>query len=544
MTTDAKRDEAAGSPGVITEVAGNGNGATSAAAGSDRLKVLLVDDHVPVLRFLSLAFSSKGCDVITAGTAEEALELIGKQPCDLVVSDIKMPGLSGLDVLQAIKGRQPETPVVLITGAPTVDTAVFGLRHQAFDYLTKPFSADEVPQLIERVRRDRESRRRQEQHPAATVLTEELARRQTGVEGLSQIGVIALQGLDTAVFAEKVLELALESLGVRAAVITLCDEEGHLTSSLKGDPGLAARLATLSRSALGAPDKLSEDHTVVLSGPQDPFVAVGAPIPGPDKLLGMFCLGRPETRELLSDELQLVVAYARTIGLSVQRIVLRESVEQNLIDTISSFVNALESKDVYLKGHSARVSLYAGEIAKSMGLSRTQVAIARRVGILHDLGKIVVMDSILQKPGRLTPEEFALMKSHPLNAAKILKPLRFLSEEIEGIKRHHERFDGKGYPDGLKGTDIPLSARIVTAADSFDAMTSQRPYRDALPLDAALAELGRHTGAQFDPAVIEAFARVPLAQLAAINRFENAAAPPAGELTGTNGAGRPAGVAQ
>src|SRR6266545_5020325 len=122
---------------------------TSDDSGVDSLRVLVVDDHAPVLRFLAVAFSSNGCLITAASTAEEALELIAQQPFDLVVSDIKMPGLSGLDVLQAVKGQQPRTPVVLITGVPTVDSAVFGIRHQAFDYLTKPFSVDEVQNLLE-----------------------------------------------------------------------------------------------------------------------------------------------------------------------------------------------------------------------------------------------------------------------------------------------------------------------------------------------------------------------------------------------------------
>ena len=164
---------------------------------------------------------------------------------------------------------------------------------------------------------------------------------------------------------------------------------------------------------------------------------------------------RGEGTEVLADEKDFLVAYARTVGVAIQQIVLGENLEENLIDTIAAFVNALESKDPYLKGHSARVSLYAGEIARALGLSTAQVGLIRRAGILHDLGKLVVMDSILQKPARLTPEEVVLMQGHPVNAAKILKPLRFLAEEAEAIKRHHERFDGNGYPDGLTGRANP-----------------------------------------------------------------------------------------
>src|SRR5438128_6173559 len=183
------------------------------STGREVVKVLLVDDHAPVLRFLALAFKSNGCVVSTAASAEEAFDLLSVQPFDLVVSDIKMPGLSGLDVLRAVKGRQPGTPVVLITGMPSVDSAVFGLRNQAFDYLTKPFSVEDVHQLLQRVRDDRRPR------PPANVPAPgaDAARRQAAVEGLSRLGDLALQGLDPTAFLEQALDQALASLGGEAA---------------------------------------------------------------------------------------------------------------------------------------------------------------------------------------------------------------------------------------------------------------------------------------------------------------------------------------
>ena len=138
--------------------------------------------------------------------------------------------------------------------------------------------------------------------------------------------------------------------------------------------------------------------------------------------------------------------------------------------------------------------------------------------MLHDLGKLSIMDTILRKPDRLTPDEFAIIKSHPTVGAKILEPLRFLSRETCAVRHHHERFDGTGYPDGLRGEDIPLDARVVTVADVFDAITSNRPYRTALPLDAAREEIARGCGTHFDPIVAEAFLRIPLAKLEEITR--------------------------
>src|SRR5439155_25982901 len=217
------------------------------SAGREVLRVLLVDDHAPVLRFLALAFKSNGCVVSTAASAEEAFDLLTQQPFDLVVSDIKMPGLSGLDVLRAVKGRQPGTPVVLITGMPSVDSAVFGLRNQAFDYLTKPFSVEDVHQLLQRVRDERRPR------PTASAPSPaaDSARRQAAVEGLSRLGDLALQGLDPTAFLEQALARAMESLGGDAACLLLEDAPGAPPWSEKGDPSLAARVRTRAEGWLG-----------------------------------------------------------------------------------------------------------------------------------------------------------------------------------------------------------------------------------------------------------------------------------------------------
>src|SRR5262244_1572634 len=185
------------------------------SAPAERLRVLLVDDNASVLRFLASAFSSNGCQITTASTAEQALEQLNDDPYDLVVSDIKMPGLSGLDLLRAVKGKQPGTPVVLITGNPSVNSAVFGLRHGAYDYLPKPFSIREIQQLLARVRSDRQRWDGQVSLPAG--LTEELARRQRGVEVRFRIGDLALQGLETSAFVDEVLSLVVQSINSDAA---------------------------------------------------------------------------------------------------------------------------------------------------------------------------------------------------------------------------------------------------------------------------------------------------------------------------------------
>jgi response regulator RpfG family c-di-GMP phosphodiesterase len=484
-------------------------------ADPEVLRVLLVDDDDSVLRFLVSAFTSNHCQAKTASTAEQALDLLGDDPYDLVVSDIKMPGLSGLDLLRAIKGRQPGTPVVLITGVPSVNSAVFGLRHGAYDYLPKPFSVTEVKELIQRLRRDRAEGN--VNYPAG--LSEELARRQGGVEVLAGIGELALQGLEPALFVEKVLEKTLRSLRCDGAVILLCDQDGKFNASRTGAPELVNQLLTLLHANFGDVVKSGGRETFTLTKRDHGFEALAALIPGVGNAMGILCMARDARNgAFLPDEKALLLGYAQTTAIALQKFVLREHLEKNLVDTIASFVIALESKDPYLKGHSARVSLYTGEIASVMALPPSDVVLFSRAGMLHDLGKLVIMDNILLKPRQLTEEEFELIRSHPVVGDKILKPLRFLSCEARAVRHHHERYDGKGYPDALTGEDIPLIARVVTVADAFDAMTSDRPYRAKRPVEAAVAEVIRGARTQFDPLVAEAFVTIPIARLAEISR--------------------------
>jgi diguanylate cyclase (GGDEF)-like protein/putative nucleotidyltransferase with HDIG domain len=181
----------------------------------------------------------------------------------------------------------------------------------------------------------------------------------------------------------------------------------------------------------------------------------------------------------------------------------------SLLDTVTALANSVDAKDHYTQFHSQTVSRYAARIARQLGLSNLVIEEIRLGGILHDIGKIHVPEAVLNKPGRLTPEEYELMKSHPVWGAKILEPLKVKAiERIRGmVRHHHEMVDGTGYPDGLKGDHIPLAARIITVADCFDTMVSERAYKRARTLNEAMDELNRCRGTQFDPEIVEAFLR-------------------------------------
>jgi HD-GYP domain-containing protein (c-di-GMP phosphodiesterase class II) len=173
--------------------------------------------------------------------------------------------------------------------------------------------------------------------------------------------------------------------------------------------------------------------------------------------------------------------------------------------TIAALCQAVETKDYYTRGHSERVSRGSAMIAQAIGMPPSRVGAIRYAGMLHDVGKLGVPTAVLQKTGRLTDDEYAAIQLHPMRGLDIVRDIGFLDEALAGIMHHHERIDGKGYPMGLAGDEIPEFARVLAVADAFDAMTSNRAYRGARPVSAAIAELRKCAGEQFDPAFVDAF---------------------------------------
>lgn len=176
-----------------------------------------------------------------------------------------------------------------------------------------------------------------------------------------------------------------------------------------------------------------------------------------------------------------------------------------LLEALKAIIYGLEEKDNYTHGHSIRVTEYAVILAEALNLDEQSIREVELCGLFHDIGKIGIPDSVLLKPARLSKAEFEIMKSHPVRSAKIIEKIKSLHNLIPGIKHHHERYDGLGYPEGLVGEEIPLYARIILIADTYDAMTSTRPYRLALGKEVAFEELRKCAGTQFDPKLVEVF---------------------------------------
>jgi HD-GYP domain-containing protein (c-di-GMP phosphodiesterase class II) len=210
------------------------------------------------------------------------------------------------------------------------------------------------------------------------------------------------------------------------------------------------------------------------------------------------------------DEIALLGSNFNDMAANIEALVrkLKKALRQNqelFLETIRTLAAAIDAKDPYTHGHSERVSSYSMAISRHLELNQEEVFRVHIAAILHDVGKLGVRESILNKPGGLSDEEFEVMRQHPSIGAQIMSPIRMLKDIIPGIRNHHETWDGTGYPDSLEGEQIPMVARIIGVADTFDAMTTNRPYQQAMTLDYVLAKMRSMSGSRFDPVVVEAF---------------------------------------
>jgi putative nucleotidyltransferase with HDIG domain len=207
-------------------------------------------------------------------------------------------------------------------------------------------------------------------------------------------------------------------------------------------------------------------------------------------------------------EMKLLYIFASQVAVSLENVRLHENLKEKLLNAVSTLAMALEAKDAYTRGHSQRVSHYAAQIAREMGLEEREIEAIRLAGILHDIGKIGVRDEILHKAGKLSEEEWKQVRKHPEISVSILSRIPDLKGIIRIIRHHHEHYDGNGYPSGLKGEEIPLGARILAVTDMLDALISDRPYREKITFAEAVEEVRKVSGTQLDPRVVEALEEI------------------------------------
>jgi putative nucleotidyltransferase with HDIG domain len=337
-----------------------------------REKILIADDEADIRELLGDFLEEEGYECILASNAYDALEkykITGK--VDLVMSDIQMPGKTGLELLSDVKEIDEDVAVVMISAVKDIESAIAAMEKGAYHYVAKPFK-------------------------------------------LAEVAIVARNAIDKR-------KLILEN----------------------------------------------KEH---------------------------------------QKELERMVA-ERTAELKNAL----EALDKTYIFTLRAMVTALDTRDEETQGHSLRVVQYSLILAELMGWgNQDQLKILEYGALLHDIGKIGIPDAILKKPGKLTKEEWDVMKTHPEVGYKILHRIEFLEEAAQFVLNHHERFNGSGYPAGLKGKDIPITSRIFAVVDTVDAMTTARPYREALSFEEAVNEIKKCSGIQFDPQIVDIFLSVGL----------------------------------
>jgi putative nucleotidyltransferase with HDIG domain len=347
-----------------------------AELGSER--ILVVDDEAIIRETVAEYLRAHGFDCVSAGSGEQALQELNNQHFALLIADIRMPGYTGLQLLNYVAANCGHLAVIMITAVADVQTAVDSMKLGACDYITKPFD----------------------------------------------------------------LDLVVDS--VKKAL--------HQRSQLLRDHQIATNLQRALKSKTFALHSALED-------------------------------------------LQL-----------------------HRDTTLAALVRALDAREHETGCHSSRVQAYALTLAEQLGFKEDRWANLARGALLHDIGKIGVPDQILLKKGKLTDDEWAQIKKHPFIGYEIVKGISFLDGASSLIISHHERFDGRGYPDGLKGENVPMEARLFAVIDTYDAMTSDRPYRKALTSELARDEIIRCSGSQFDPRIVESFLDIPQSALDEISK--------------------------
>jgi putative nucleotidyltransferase with HDIG domain len=460
----------------------------------DAPRLLVVEDDTMVRDFCRRVLRMHGYLVMTAENGRKALNLLAEERFDLVLTDLQMPEVPGLQLLEHMRHNYPDTDAIVFTAYATVDTARDALRLGAFDYLTKPVSVEDLERTVRKCLEMRVIRREKER------LSELVA--------MYEFSQTIASTLDTETQIDQILKLLNQRFAPRDVSISLVEAENKQLVLL-GQTGLQ-----VLQSSCDVPSErvdqtliaLHEDLIGASSDSNNTGYLVNQVLRTHDRPIGVLRMTRrPEQPEFDKDERRLLAVFASQIAASLDNAQLYQQLKEQHLQTVTALANAIEARDMYTRGHSEQVMRYAVRMMEVLGATPAQVELMRYAGLLHDIGKIGIRDQVLLKPGALSEEEYVVMKQHPVIGASIVGGIRSLHEALPIIRSHHERIDGRGYPDGLRDDEISLEARVLAIADSFEAMTSDRAYRKGMPVEVALQTLVKGRGVQWDAQLVDIF---------------------------------------
>ncbi|MBI5681939.1 MAG: response regulator [Deltaproteobacteria bacterium] len=489
--------------------------------------ILVIDDDIPIQNLLHDFLSESGYNVITSSNPQTALEKLKETSVDLIITDLMMPGMNGMDLLKAVRFCSPNIPVVMITAYQSVDTAVKATKEGASDFISKPFSLEQIKFVVKKAMEDGKLRKQQKRRStdktkeAETIgfMSQNLQEKIRELSALYTISETLHYPLTMVELFEKVVELASSITESEKAGVWLFDRENkELTlKATKGmemllgrsfpvvDAGLVGEVFTEKRYCL------SQDHKTCMCGTsridfKHPFLGVPILI-GKEIFAALHLCQKIGGTHFSSNDVSIMTSLAEKASIKIENLALYEQLIDNIMYSISSLIKATDARDNYTMNHCKRVTMYAVKLAKALRCSADIIDTLNLAGPIHDVGKIGVRDNILLKQGGLDKTERDVMKTHATIGDDIVMSLNLGPEGKAVVRNHHERFDGDGYPDGLKGAAIPLIARIFAIADTYDAMTSNRPYRTARSHEETIAELLRCRGTQYDGDVVDIFVK-------------------------------------
>lgn len=488
----------------------------SVLSSQDEYLIMCVDDDEDFLRSLeaflprrlTAALPRFGLDFDFFTDSREALaavEELSDRQLAVVISDQVMPRMEGIELLSRVKALCPDARRVLLTGQAGLDSAVAAINSQVLDkYFFKPVEdPEDFSNNVQLLLRDYCLRMRADAQRERLMAQFEYVRAISGAQNVDSALALTVQFLHEQVCPRSIVFLLAEEdqLVVRAGHNLPADLT--VGAPVGAEDGICKWMLQQRRPVLAA---RAEELPCQITEPFVSLPVMAAPLVWGDAALGVvLATGRCSARPFSRSERMLISFIVDAASVTVGGLRDRAAIERHYVATMSSLMETVEAKDGYTRGHTDRVTDLAIGLAKAVGATGDLLASIRHAASLHDIGKIAVPDKIIFKPSSLDSAEFAVMKEHPERGDRILQHLRFLDSARRIIRSHHERYDGKGYPDGLQGEDIPLGARILAIADSYDAMTSARPYREAMRPADALVEIEINAGKQFDPKLAQAF---------------------------------------
>jgi len=460
--------------------------------------ILIVDDEEYICNIIRESLGNDRFNVWAMTDPKAALEFIREHPLDLVLTDLVMGEYSGVQIIDEVKRHHSDAIVILMTAHPTVQTAISVLKKGCYDFMVKPFKLEQLKAAIKRGLEHQRVRRENLSLQGQVEFLKIINATEVGLE-IDKFLELVAQSCRRELTAESVgiIQIDPDSREIIRKVTALT--ESKYRAEVVNEETLNRFVYTQSTEPYIFSEEIKTDDAQVSTR-----TFFSSPIFVRRKLYGVInVVVESRFPNITPGKMNILTILTNTTASAIANHQLLNDLQRSYLQAIRGLANAIEARDPYTAGHTDRVSRLAELVARHLNWDEDKILDLIMGCTLHDIGKIGVPDSVLNKPDRLTKEELELMRSHPEVGLRIVDGIDLFKPAIPIIMSHHEHFDGSGYPNGLAGEQIPIEGRLLAVVDTFDAILSDRPYRDGASLEVAITELLRNRGKQFDPSIVD-----------------------------------------